>query len=230
MITPITPITPKRYEDVSLIIEEEVKKRRGRWHSTRVDFEDAAQEVRLQIFEQFEKWDQSRPFLNWVNTVITNRLINILRDTTTRYSRPCVSCEGDDGAELCRFTPSKMKCSECKMYREWENSHKKNAFNVNFALSAENHIDEVHNIQDDFFDIMGAKDVLVEALKKELSEREFKIFQLLYIERLDEESAAKAMGFKTTEKHKKAGYRSIKNYRDLIIGRAKMIIARGELL
>ena len=159
---------PKVYEDVSNIVEHEIKKRAGRWRCQNLEFEEATQLVRIRIHQQFNKWDQSRPFLNWVNRVISNALINLVRDHVVRYEKPCVHCAANEGADLCRITKSGKKCGECRLFREWEQG-KKHAFNVKVPVSMENHIDEVNNMEGDFFDLDKSKVKLDGFLKKELN-------------------------------------------------------------
>lgn len=215
------------YETQSSIIDNEIYKRGGRWKCQNLEFEDASQIVRLRIYQQFDKWDQSRPFLNWVNRVITNALINLHRDNVVRYEKPCNHCAANEGGELCRVTKSGKKCGECRLFREWEMG-KKHAFNVKVPVSIENHIDEVNSIEGDFFNLDESKLKLDGFLKEELNEKEYKMWRLLFVENKSEVEAAREMGFKTSEKNKKPGYRMILNYRDLIQKKAMEIFKKHD--
>ena len=218
---------PKVYEDLHSVIENEIRKRRGRWRCTNIDFEEASQLVRIRIAQKFHKWDQARPFAQWVNRLITNCLINLVRDHVVRYEKPCVHCAANEGDGFCRLTPSHEQCSECKLFKEWENT-KKHAFNVKVPVTIEDHIDEINNMEGDFYDVGASKERLDELMKKELTDKEWRVYTMLFIEGRNEDYVAKEMGFKTSEDNRKPGYRMIKNYRDLFLGLAKKIIKKNE--
>ena len=48
-------------------------------------------------------------------------------------------------------------------------------------------------------------------MEKELSKKQFMVYDLLFIQHKDEEYVAKQMGYKTSEQGRKAGYKQIKN-------------------
>ncbi len=219
---------PLTYEDLSDTIENELKKRRGRWRCRRLDFEEAAQLCRIRIFTKFDKWDQTLPFVNWANRLITNCLINIVRDNVVRYERPCVKCAFNDGNGLCRVTPSKIQCGECKFYREWEQKGK-HAFDVKRPVSIENHTDEVSNMQGDFFNVGEAKIHLEVLLKDVLTPKELKVFKWMFIDNRSDEFIATKMGFTTNEPGRKPGYRMLKNYRDAILKKAKEVLENSDI-
>jgi len=219
---------PTIYEDWSEVIDDEIQKRRHKWRYPQVDFDDIAQQIRIRINNKWEKWDQERPFLPWVNTLITHFLINTVRDTFSNFSPPCTKCVGDEGEDLCRFTACRKKCSECPFYAEWEKL-KKHAHDVKLPVPIDNHIWEVGNIQSDFFNVQEARENLEIFMKKSLTASEYKVFKLLYIENKSELEVAEAMGFKTNEEGRRPGYRQIKNYRDKILETAKEICKREDI-
>ena len=216
------------YEDHSSIIDLEIQKRRHKWKYPQVDFDDIAQQIRIRIYNKWDKWDQERPFLPWVNTLITHFIINTVRDTYSNFSPPCAKCVGDEGEDLCRFTASRKKCAECPFYADWEKL-KKHAHDVKLPVPIENHIWEVHNIQSDFFNLQEAKENLDGYMKKGLTKNEYKVFRMLYIENKSELEVATAMNFKTTEEGRKPGYRQIKNYRDKILEVAIQILKKEDI-
>lgn len=217
-----------KYQDLSEEIDAEIEKRRGKWRYPHIDFDDIAQGIRIRIYNKWSKWDQERPFGPWVNTLITNYLINVAEETYTNYTPPCNKCVGDEGEDLCRFTNSRKKCAECPFYAKWEKS-KKPAFDVKIPLSAENHSWEIQNMPQDFFSVDSSKKLLFEEMKRVLKPLEYKMFKMLYIENKDEVEIAAIMKFRTTENNRRPGYRQIKNYKDLFVKRAKEILKNKDI-
>ena len=66
-------------------------------------------------------------------------------------------------------------------------------------------------------------------MKKVLNDRQYKIYSLLFIKHLAEEEVAKEMGYKTTEKGRKAGYKQIKNLKKLFREKAEKILATKDV-
>ena len=116
--------SPLRFEDCIDTINEEIKKRRQKWGLKEVsslDYDDVSQILRLHIYTKWNQWDQSRPLTNWINRIITNRTKNLVRDNFGNVAPPCVGkpqCVYNLGSNLCAFTASGVKCSECKLYAE----------------------------------------------------------------------------------------------------------------
>jgi DNA-directed RNA polymerase specialized sigma24 family protein len=216
------------YQDLSEQIDKEIEKRRGKWRYPHVDFDDLAQGIRIRVYNKWDKWDQARPFGPWVNTVITNYLINVAEESYTNYTPPCTKCVGDEGEDLCRFTESRRKCAECPFYAQWEKT-KKAAFDVKIPLSAENHSWEIHNIQQEFFSVDGAKGLLFEEMKNVLNPLEYKVFDLIFVQHKNDLEVAEVMNFKTNEVGRRPGYRQIKNYKDLFLKKAKEILKNKDI-
>ena len=70
---------------------------------------------------------------------------------------------------------------------------------------------------------------LHDKMQQSLRPIEWKVYELLYIQHLDEEEVAKRMGYKTTEKNRSPGYKQIKNIKKSIITKVKDVIDRGDL-
>jgi DNA-directed RNA polymerase specialized sigma24 family protein len=73
------------YEDKSKEIDQEIKKRRGKWFLDSLawfDFEDVEQIVRAHIYKKWHQWDQSRSLKPWINKIITNQMKNIFEIIT----------------------------------------------------------------------------------------------------------------------------------------------------
>lgn len=202
-----------------------VRKRRGSWKATSVmEFEDLESVLLTRIYQQLHLYDVNRPLDKWANTVISNAIMNILRDRIYRDSRPCISgsapgfsmgssygrgCACNMGGDSCSFTASKIQDSSCSFYAAWLKK-KAAKFAVSTPLSIENHIDESHNIQSDFVDYEGAKKVIDEKIVNHLNKEEAKIYRLLYIEHLSQEEVGRRMGFKKQKNSSVAGYLQIR--------------------
>ena len=203
------------YEDKSDEIDLEVRKRKGKWFLDSLawfDFEDVEQIIKAHIHKKWHQWDQSRSLKPWINKIITNQMKNILRNNYSNFVRPCLncpfnqSCAAKDGGEssLCGFTKSGLQDSTCPLYAKWERT-KKPAYGIKMALALENHSYEVSAMQDQNFDLMEAQKKLNEHMKNELSQKQYQVYDLLFVQHLDEEDVARKMGYKTTEKEERQG-------------------------
>ena len=209
------------YADKSDIIDNELRKRRGKWFLTSLawlDFEDVSQIIRAHIFQKWNQWDQKRALEPWVNKIISNQLKNILRNYYSNFVRPCLNCpfnqseaaKVDQQDALCGFTPSGLQCGECPLYAKWERT-KKVAYDIKMAIGLETQTVEVRALYSNFFDIDLAEKKLHAAMQKNLPEKQYYIYDLLFVQNKDEEEVAKILGYKSNERGRKAGYKQIKN-------------------
>ncbi len=230
------------FEEKHLEIDAEIKKRRGKWFLDSLawfDFEDVEQIIRAHIFRKWDQWDQSRPLAPWINKIITNQMKNILRNNYSNFVRPCLNCPfnqsrssdspGINPGSLCGFTNSGEQDSECPLYAKWEKT-KKAAYDIKMAVTIENHPSEVFSMQDSHIDIDSSIEKLSKELKKILPEKQYKIYDMLYVQHMDEEQVAKIMGYKTTEKGRKAGYKQLKNLKKIFKEKAINILKKGEVM
>ena len=67
-------------------------------------------------------------------------------------------------------------------------------------------------------------------MKKQLSRKQFTVYSLLFIENKDEEEVAKIMGYKTSEKGRKAGYKQIKNLKKVFKQKAQEILKTEDII
>lgn len=228
------------YEDKSDEIDIEVRKRRGKWFLDSLawfDFEDVEQIIKAHIHKKWHQWDQRRSLKPWINKIITNQMKNILRNNYSNFVRPCLncpfnqSCATKDGGEssLCGFTKSGLQDSSCPLYAKWERT-KKPAYGIKMALALENHTHEVSAMRDYNFDIHNAQDKLNEHMAKKLSQKQYQVYELLFVQHLDEEDVAKQMGYKTSEKGRKAGYKQIKNLKKMFKETAQEILKTEDII
>ena len=228
------------YEDKSDEIDLEVKKRRGKWFLDSLawfDFEDVEQIIKAHIHKKWHQWDQKRSLKPWINKIITNQMKNILRNNYSNFVRPCLncpfnqSCATKDGGEasLCGFTKTGLQDSSCPLYLKWERT-KKSAYGIKMALALENHSHEVHSMEDHNFNIIDAQEKLNKCMKKALSAKQYIVYDLLFIKHVDEEVVAEKMGYKTSEKGRKAGYKQIKNLKKIFKQKAQEILKTEDII
>jgi len=98
------------------------------------------------------------------------------------------------------------------------------------ALALENHSHEVGGMEDHGFDIIKAQEKLNEFMKKELSQKQYMVYELLYVKHEEEEKVAKIMGYKTSEKGRKAGYKQIKNLKKVFKQKAQSILEKEDII
>ena len=231
------------YADKKAEIDEELKKRKHKWYLNSLgwfDFEDVEQIIRVHIHKKWDQWDQSRPLKPWMNKIITNQIKNILRNTYTSFAKPCVGCPFNHGCpgsankdffddNLCSFTKSGVQDDECPLYAKW-NKRKRSAFNVKVPLAMEHHDFEVCSTPSNDFDVDSAQEKLHIEMKKHLSEKQYKIYKMLYIDLLEEDEVAKKMGYKSNEKGRKAGYKQIKNLKKQFKEKAVHILQNSDII
>lgn len=207
------------------VIDQEILKRKSKWTLTSVDFDDVSQKIRLRVFQKYKTFDPKKgEITHWLNKVITNCILNILRDEYTKVARPCVlRCPMNTGGDTCSYTPSGKQCGECKAYREWQKK-KEVKHNIKQAVPLEHHTQEVESLQSDFVDIEDSKKKIDIKIKEKLKPVEWKIYHLLYIENKTDEEVATIMEWSTSEKGRKAGYQQLTNFKKTIISKARKII------
>ena len=83
---------------------------------------------------------------------------------------------------------------------------------------------------DQSFDLMSAQEKLNVFMKKELSQKQYIVYDLLFVQHKEEEVVAKIMGYKTSEKGRKAGYKQIKNLKKVFKEKAQSILEREDII
>lgn len=223
-----------RYEDRVSEVDNEIRKRRPKWRLSAlswVDFDDVSQIIRFHIFKKWDQWDQSRDLLPWINKIISNQFKNILRNYYHTFVKPCTLCplNGTNEEEnTCTFTKSGLQDSTCPLYKKWEKS-KKYACNVKMPVSIEDV--GIAEPKDFNFSRPLEEDIRLfnEKMKKELTEKQFKVYEMLFISKMTEEEVALKLGYKTNEKNRKAGYKQIKNLKIKLKQVGENIIKRRDL-
>jgi len=217
------------FEESIPLINKEIEKRKGRWtlHSLSwLDFEDVAQIIKLHIFKKWHLYNPAHPLAPWLNRIITNQIKNIIRNNYGNYSKPCSRCAAAEEVDKCLVYGKQD--NSCPLVAKWEKT-KKIAHDVKIAVPLENHLYEVkgQSYNEDNFFSNAAK--LHARMKIVLKPLEWKVYKALYIDNLSEEKAAKEVGYKTSEKDRKPGYKQIKNIQKTIITKVKKVLDNNEI-
>jgi len=218
-----------KFEEKILDIDREIFKRKYKWSLTSLtwmDFNDVAQIIRIHINKKWDQYDQSKPLVPWVNRIITNQIRNLVRNHYGNFSRPCLKCSAFEGDNLCSIYGKQS--GACPLYAKWLKS-KKNAYDTKLPVSMENHLQEVYNKPSENLNLDHTIQQIHIKLKNKLKPNEWIYYSKVYIENLSETEAAKALGYKTTEKNRDAGYKQLKNLKKSIIEKVKKILYNGEI-
>jgi RNA polymerase sigma factor (sigma-70 family) len=217
------------FEDYLGIIDEEIKKRRGKWNLKSLawmDFDDVSQIIRFHLFKKWHLYDSSKPLGPWLNKIISNQIKNLIRNNYGNYSRPCLRCAAAEGENLCIIYTK--QCSACPLYAHWE-KHKKRAHDLKIAAPLEFHQLEIRNQSYEETNFESNVQKLHARMEEVLKPLEWKIYDYLYIQNKDEEEVAKLMGYKTSEKNRAPGYKQIKNIKKSIIRKVKKSLKNEEI-
>lgn len=222
------------FEDKIDAINTEIAKRRPKWMLNCIsylDFDDVSQIIRIHIYKKWDQWDQKRPLVNWVNTIITNQLINLVRNHYGHVAPPCNGCDANQGGNLCSTTFSGTKCSECPLYLDWQ-KNKEPAYNLRLAISLSDPdmVEKDNAVAPKVFDIEDATERLHRLIKASVQSYQWKVYKLLYIDKLTEEEVARSMGYKSGEKNRNPGYKQINNIKRLLLQKAKELIKTQDII
>jgi RNA polymerase sigma factor (sigma-70 family) len=222
--------SPKlNFEDKISEINQEINKRRHKWNLTTLawmDFSDVSQILRIHIYKKWNLYDPKKPLAPWVNRIVSNQIKNLIRNNYGNYSRPCLRCAAAEQEDGCTIYAS--QCSKCPLYAKWEKS-KKSAHDIKLPVALENHTQEVHNIIEDEIDIEKTAKNIHAKMQQVLKPIEWKFYELYYIKHKSEEESAKLMGYKTTEKNRKIGYKQVKNLKKSIMIKVKKYLYNGDI-
>jgi len=212
------------FEDNYKEIERIVEKKRYEWTlkaDLMLDFDDVKNIIIAHIWKKWHLYDQSQPLGGWTATIVKNQFSNILRDRYLSTSSPCSRCPCNMGGNTCSLYG--VQSIECSLYKTWYNT-KRYSHDVRLPVPIENHLNDVHKMPDTIFDLETSIKSLHFRIQKVLTNSEWEIYRRLYIENKDEEETAKELGFKTSEKGRKMGYKRIRQVKTIILQKAKKIL------
>lgn len=140
-----------------------------------------------------------------------------------------MNCPHNLGDDFCALLPSGIQGSKCELFSVWEKS-KRHGYNIKLPLELENHVKEVENISTQNIDFDDAIVSLNDQMKKVLSENYYKAYYMLYFEKKSDEEVAKFLGYRSSEKNRKIGYKQIKNLKKLFRDKAIEILKNFDIL
>lgn len=221
-----------KFEDKIDVIDKLLAARRKKWTLNCIgdlDFSDVEQIIKLHIWTKWNLWDQTRPLENWVSSIASNQIANLLRTNYLNVAPPCSRCPMNQGGGLCGFTPSGEQCKECPMYKKWQKS-KESGFNIKLAQSLNNEDSPIslNTACKEETDWERVLPKFHKTMKKKLSKKLYEIYKFLYIRHRSEEELAQILGFVTNEKNKTPGYKQIYNFKQKILAVAKDIVREGD--
>lgn len=222
----------KTYEECYDIIDTVVSKYQNKWRLDAInwfDFEDVAQVVKAHIFKKWHMWDQSRPLEPWVSRVASHQIKNVIRNNYTNYVKPCMSCPHNLGDTLCSLNKSGVQNSSCALYAKWTKS-KRQGYGIKMPLSIESHTQELNSFVDSSIDFDKSIENLNVILEQQLSPEHYRVYIMLFFENCSEEEVARYMGYKTSEKHRAAGYKQIKNIKKMLKEKVEGIISQNDII
>ena len=79
-------------------------------------------------------------------------------------------------------------------------------------------------------DFSQSIDSLNKEMKKVLSENYFRAYEMLFFEKKTDEEVAKFLGYRSSEKNRKIGYKQIKNLKKLFRDKAVEILKNKDIL
>jgi DNA-directed RNA polymerase specialized sigma24 family protein len=220
------------FEEKLEIIDIEIKKRRNKWQLNILkwmSFEDVEQIIKLHIFRKWSMWDQDKPLEPWVSRIISNQIRNLIRNNYTNYVKPCMNCPHNLGDDFCSLSSNGLQNSSCDLFSIWEKG-KKHGYNIKLPLELENHSKEIENISSESLDFDSAIISLNEHMQHVLPENYYKAYKMLYFEKKSDEEVAKFLGYRSSEKNRKIGYKQIKNLKKLFRDKAIEILKNFDIL
>jgi hypothetical protein len=220
------------FEEKLPIIEIEIRKRRNKWQLNVLkwmSFEDVEQIIKLHIFKKWSMWDQKKALEPWLSRVIANQIRNLIRNNYTNYVKPCMSCPYNLGDDFCSLNISGSQDSSCEKYAVWSKS-KRYGYNIKLPLELENHSREVEEMPLHQLDYSQSISLLNQEMKKVLSENYFRAYEMLFFEKMSDEDVAKFLGYRSSEKNRKIGYKQIKNLKKLFRDKAIEILKNKDIL
>ncbi len=193
-----------------------------------ISHDDIGQELLIHIYKQWRLYDPTRPLGNWITTVISRKLKNILRDNFYKFASPCLKCpaylgQNNNGEGECRLFGT---CnSVCGLYKKWEHE-KKHQHDICLPVTSEDHQNEINSQPFQDINFEDRLEDLKCKLESRLSSNDYKIFIGLYIENKSELEVSKELGYKINSKTEVN--RQIKNVKANIIQIVKQILIEEQ--
>lgn len=213
------------YEDKAQVIDEQLEKHRHKWflHARKdIDYDDIKQIIRIHIWKKWNNWNQEKSIEPWLHIIVTNQIKNILRNYYSSLIKPCVRCDAAIGDTGCQIHGE--QCSDCPLFKKWEKT-KKSAHDISMPISIDKHVGELEVFNDVDIDYEEKLKLVHKLAKESLNRKEYKVYDLLYIQNKSEEFAAKELNYKPTTKNQKfKRYKQLENYKKSIIAKVSLVV------
>ena len=172
------------FESKYEVILQALKTRRHKWRLSSLsymNYDDVTQIILLHFYNKIHLYDHSKPFINWCQKTISNRMINIGRDNYGYLAPPCNKCPYNEGDNRCGFTSDQTKNGSCPAYSKWEKS-KKVGYQLKFAQSLD-HPDFIEQRVNaiEVSDLETRKEKMIEDFYKTLDEQSLIVFKYIFL-------------------------------------------------
>lgn len=225
----IEPVVRLTFEEALPIIDECINRNKHKWTLSSlafIEWLDVAQKLRFHIWKKYEQFDPTKGTLkSWLSRIIHNQLINCWRDLYFSHSRPCLRCQHYQGENLCALFGEVT--TKCELYNHWYYG-KRTKNHLVLALPMENHINEVESIQASNMDVERTSVHLHKRMKEVLPPLHWLVYEMLYIQKLDELDVAKKLRLKSNEA-RSPGYARINQLKKLILIQVKKVLQDGDV-
>lgn len=196
----------EQFEDHYDYIIEQIQKRRNKWNLDGIawmDFDDIVQIISSHVYRKWDMWDQDRPLGPWLNKVISSQLKNIIRNNYKNCSKDL----------------------DAKQRKRQEQKR-----NVKMPLSWEFHFFEISNMAADCLPLEQIVLEIKKEMRDEVDEKYYNAFLMLFFEDNTDEEVASFLGYKSNEPHRKAGYKQIRNLKNMFKEKVAAILKKKDLL
>lgn len=219
----------KSFEQSLPVIIEQIEKRRKRWtvRIPYVDFDDIKQLLLIHIFKKWNQFDPDKGELShWVSKICSAQIKNHWRNFLGNTVPPCDYCPANEGGDKCRIFGTQDP-TQCGILAKWAKT-KTEKYNLRLAANIDEH---EHTLYKDGNEINyeQALTTITNLIRKELTKRQFLIYQMLYLENKTESEVGKELGYKSSH-GRSAGYASILAYKKIIIQKIKNIIREHDIV
>jgi hypothetical protein len=153
----------------------------------------------------------------------------MLRNHYSNFSRPCLKCKFNTGEYGCSVYGTQN--GGCRDYAKWEKT-KKSAYDIKFPVSMnspnsqnpETTLESVLQSTEMGLDIEHIIPIFNDIMKKNLSTIEWKVYEYMYLQNIEEADIAKKMGYKLSYKDGRPAYRQISKIKSKILQKARVLV------
>lgn len=220
------------FEDSLPCIIEQIEKRRKKWnvHISWIDFDDIKQLLLIHIFEKWYQFDPEKGELShWVSSICSAQIKNHWRNLLGNTVPPCEYCPANEGGDKCKVFQTKDP-EKCGILAKWENS-KKEKYNLKLAANIDDFSNTLSYDHDHANHDYEAAHLKINILiKDKLTKKQYKIYEMLYVQNMNEDDIGKELGYKKQNSKRNTGYASLRIYKKIIIEKIKEVIRENDII